>query len=83
MATPERPDHYFVVAAVWNDDRQGYDLLLDDDTLTARFHDGQAWNGSEWTVPTGRLSDLDSDLLHLLGEILSSAGVIVPTPESE
>lgn len=80
MATPERPDHYFVVTAVWSDDTQGYEFVVDDETLMARFHDGQVWTGSEWDRPQGSLSDVDASLALQLTEILDRAGSVGATP---
>ncbi len=48
MATPEKPDHHFVVVA-WYDWQTGvYKMTVDDDVMTARFPDGPIWDGQDW-----------------------------------
>jgi hypothetical protein len=49
--TTTNSDHYFIVAAIWNDAAQRYAFRIDDDTCTARFPEGSVWNGSEWSEP--------------------------------
>lgn len=41
-------EHYFVVKAVYNRDRQVYDFVIDDDTLVARFPEGSVWHDEQW-----------------------------------
>lgn len=83
MATPERPDHYFVVAAVWNEEKQGYEFVMDDATLMARFHDGQAWDGEEWVTPEGNAHARDVSLALQLGDHLTMLGAVKPSATLE
>jgi len=74
MATPEKPDHYFVVVAVWDEMNRKYKFVLDDDTGTARFPEGYIWDGSEWHATTNNsdLEEVDYDLGVTLAELLQA-----------
>lgn len=73
MASIEKPDHYFVVVAVWDEDSQKYKFVLDDDSATARFPEGLLWDGASWNTTTREdLSELDFNLGIKLAELLQA-----------
>lgn len=74
MASIAKPDHYFVVVAVWDEETEKYRFVLDDDTLTARFADGHIWDGSEWGTATNDkvLSEFDFNLGLKLAQLIEA-----------
>jgi hypothetical protein len=72
MDKDSKPDHFFVVTAVWSDEKNDYEFIVDDDTLVARFPEGVMWTEDGWRHPTDvdeseRDVALSERLTNLLG----------------